>query len=52
MVLYRYLKRQSEDKLPDPRGPLLRKIPSASITSANEEVGRVIRLASSFTRVH
>ena len=35
-ILYRYLKRKSEDKLPDPRGPLSRKVPSASIASASE----------------
>ena len=42
MALYRYLKQQSEDDLPDPRGPLSRKVPSASIASANEEVRCVI----------
>ena len=42
MALYRYLKRQSKDKPPDPRGPLSRKLPPASIASANKEVRRVI----------
>ena len=42
MALYRYLKQQSKDKLPDPRGPLSRKLPPASIASANKEVRRVI----------
>ena len=39
MALYRYLKRHSDDELPDPRGPLSIKIPS---TSANVEVRRVV----------
>ena len=42
VAFYRYLKRQSKDKLPDPRSLLSRKLPSASIASANKEARRVI----------
>ena len=42
MVLYRYFKRHSDNKLPDPRGPLSIKIPSTSIASANVEVRDVV----------
>ena len=42
MALYRYLKQQqhSDDKLPDPQGPL--SIEISAIVSANEEVRRVV----------
>ena len=44
MALYRYLKQQqhSDDKLPDPQGPLSIEISSTAIVSANEEVRRVV----------
>ena len=39
MALYRYFKVHSADSiLPDPRGPLSKKVPSTAIASANEEV--------------
>ena len=40
MALYRYFQasEKSSCKLPDPRGPLSRLVPSSSIASANEKV--------------
>ena len=42
MALYRYFKQHSNDKLPDPQGPLSIEVPSTSVVSANEEVRRVV----------
>ena len=39
MVLYRYFCSANNDrKLPDPRGPLSKTIPSSAIASANSEI--------------
>ena len=44
MALYRYFKVHSADSiLPDPRGPLSKKVPSTAIASANEEVKSVVQ---------
>ena len=44
MALYRYFQalEKSSCKLPDPRGPLSRLVPSSSIVSANEKVQSVL----------
>ena len=42
MALSRYFKQHSNDKLPDPQGPLSIEVPLTSIVSANEEVRRVV----------
>ena len=48
MALYRYFKVHSADSiLPDPRGPLSKKVPSIAIASANEEVKSVAALHTS-----
>ena len=41
MALYHYFKQHPDEKLPDPQGPLLIKMPSSSIASANGEVRSV-----------
>ena len=45
MALHRYFK--TTEKLPNPRGPLSKRVPSKSIVSANEAVRRVIEDADS-----
>ena len=41
MALYRYFKK-ADGSLPDPKGPLSRKVPFSSISRANEEVQAVL----------
>ncbi len=41
MALYRYFKLHSDSKLPDPRGPLSKEVPSTSIASAKEAAVRL-----------
>ena len=41
MALLRYFQ-ASDNKLPDPRGPLSRVVPASSIASANEKVKSLI----------
>ena len=43
MALYRYFK-ASDTKLPDPRGPLSKEVPSTAIAAANGEVKHVVEL--------
>ena len=51
MSLLRYFKASSNTtKLPDPRGPLSKTVPSSSIESAYTEVKRVIETEESSDR--
>ena len=51
MSLLRYFKASSDTtKLPDPRGPLSKTVPSSSIESANTEMKRVIETEESSDR--
>ena len=51
MSLLRYFKASSDTtKLPDPRGPLSKTVPSSSIESAYTEVKRVIETEESSDR--
>ena len=49
MALYRYFK-ASDTKLPDPRGPLSKDVPSTAIAAANGEVKHVVELQRGKTR--
>ena len=49
MALYRYFK-ASDTKLPDPRGPLSKEVPSTAIAAANGEVKHVVELQRGKTR--
>ena len=42
MALFRYFDKAKKDNLPDPRGPLVRTVPSSSIAAANSEVRAVL----------
>lgn len=44
MALYQYFKANSDAKLPDLWGPLLREVPLTSTASANGKVRRVLQL--------
>ena len=50
MALYRYFKASQDTKLPDPRGPLSKEVPSTAIAAANNEVKHVVELQRGKTR--
>ena len=49
MTLYSYFK-ASDTKLPDPRGPLSKEVPSTAIAAANGEVNHMVKLQRGKTR--
>ena len=49
MALYKYFTPTSTSKLPDPKGPLSKEVPSSTISTINTEVKKVIEVSDTAT---